>query len=142
MPPFFFPERSRLTAEGYQEVLRTKVVPWMDDIAQGQSYTFQQDGAPAHSAGNTQMFLGAHVPDFWGKEVWPPNSPDLNPLDYFMWSEIQREVCRDAHSDIDSLKSKIVSVMVNFDPKKVISACEAFRGRLDEVIATEGRFLD
>jgi len=24
----------------------------------------------------------AHCPDFINKDAWPPNSPDLNPLDY------------------------------------------------------------
>jgi len=24
----------------------------------------------------------AHRPDFINKDAWPPNSPDLNPLDY------------------------------------------------------------
>ena len=23
--------------------------------------------------------------DFWGKEVWPPSSPDCNPFDYYVW---------------------------------------------------------
>ena len=24
--------------------------------------------------------------------IWPPNSPDLNPLDYFVWSVVEKEV--------------------------------------------------
>jgi len=27
----------------------------------------------------------AHCPDFINKDAWPPNSPDLNPLDYHVW---------------------------------------------------------
>jgi len=27
----------------------------------------------------------AHCPDFIDKNTWPPNSPDLNPLDYHVW---------------------------------------------------------
>jgi len=27
----------------------------------------------------------AHCPDFIDKDAWPPNSPDLNPLDYHVW---------------------------------------------------------
>jgi len=27
-------------------------------------------------------WLGKHCPDFTDKDSWPPNSPDLNPLDY------------------------------------------------------------
>jgi len=27
----------------------------------------------------------AHCPDFIDNDAWPPNSPDLNPLDYHVW---------------------------------------------------------
>ena len=27
----------------------------------------------------------AHSPDFIDMDAWPPNSPDLNPLDYHVW---------------------------------------------------------
>jgi len=27
----------------------------------------------------------AHCPDFVSKDVWSPNSPDLNPVDYHVW---------------------------------------------------------
>src|SRR6218665_3948605 len=43
-----------------------------------------QDGAPAHRSRKTVAFLTAHVPDFDEPENWPPNSPDLNPVDYLI----------------------------------------------------------
>jgi len=30
----------------------------------------------------------AHCPDFINKDAWPPNSPDLNPLDYHVWGSM------------------------------------------------------
>jgi len=45
-------------------------------------YIFQQDGAPAHTARATQNWLQTNCPDFIAKDQWPPNSPNLNPLDY------------------------------------------------------------
>ena len=48
-------------------------------------FIFQQDGAPAHTARNAQEWLQANCPDFVTKYQWPPNSPDLNPLDYHVW---------------------------------------------------------
>ena len=49
------------------------------------NFIFQQNGAPAHTARQSQEFLQANTPDFIGKDEWPPNSPDLNPLDYCVW---------------------------------------------------------
>jgi len=30
-------------------------------------------------------YLRSHVPEFTEPEKWPPNSPDLNPVDYSVW---------------------------------------------------------
>ena len=37
---------------------------------------------PAHTARATQNRLQTNCPDFIVKDQWPPNSADLNPLDY------------------------------------------------------------
>ena len=43
---------------------------------------FQQDGAPTHRLRYTVTYLRSHVPEFTEPENWPPNSLDLNPVDY------------------------------------------------------------
>jgi len=32
------------------------------------------------------LYLRSHVPQFTKPENWPPNSPDLNPVDYSVWN--------------------------------------------------------
>ena len=49
---------------------------------------FQQDGAPAHRSRHTVVYLRSNVPEFIEPENWPPNSPDLNPVDYAVWGNI------------------------------------------------------
>ena len=44
--------------------MSTVVKPWMDKVAAGRSYVFQQDGAPALNAKVTQDWLSAILPDF------------------------------------------------------------------------------
>ena len=51
----------------------------------GNYFTYQQDGVPAHCSRQTVAFLCLHVPEFVEPENWPPNSPDLNPVDYSIW---------------------------------------------------------
>ena len=48
----------------------------------GDYYVFQQDGAPAHRARDTVTMLQREreTPEFIPPEMWPPNSPDLNPV--------------------------------------------------------------
>src|SRR6218665_906424 len=57
-------------------------------------FCFQQDGALAQRARDTVAFLERQVPDFISPTLWPPNSPDLNPIDYSIWSELQEKVYR------------------------------------------------
>uniref|UniRef100_A0A914BZH3 Uncharacterized protein n=1 Tax=Acrobeloides nanus TaxID=290746 RepID=A0A914BZH3_9BILA len=60
----------------------------------------EQDKTPGHKAIETQNFIRANCPDFilvdthWRNNdgEWPPNSPDLNSLDYSKaWNEITLE---------------------------------------------------
>jgi len=52
-------------------------------------FTFQQDGAPAHRSRQTVAFLCLHMREFIETENWPPNSPDLNPVDYLIYGSTQ-----------------------------------------------------
>ena len=72
-------------------------------------WAFQQDSAPAHKAGSKQVWLEGHVPDFISTAEWPSSSPELNPLDYKLWSVLEGNVCMKRHPTIDSLKRSLVS---------------------------------
>lgn len=49
---------------------------------------FQQDGCPAHYARAVRNYLNEEYLDKWigcsGSILWPPRSPDLNPVDFFL----------------------------------------------------------
>ncbi|QQP53980.1 Uncharacterized protein FKW44_006644 [Caligus rogercresseyi] len=60
------------------------VVPWIDSVASRTPYTFQQDSAPAQKAKLAQSWLKKNVPNFLDFNTCPPNSPDLNPCDYYL----------------------------------------------------------
>jgi hypothetical protein len=65
--------------------------------------------------------------DHWSKEIWPPSSKDCNPLDYFKWSEVGREVHKQPHNNLASLKAMILDVMANLDREVVIHVCKKFQ---------------
>jgi len=58
----------------------------------GNEFVFQQDSAPAHRARETIELLRRDAPDFISPEQRPPNSPDLNPVDYKNWATMQERV--------------------------------------------------
>ena len=50
------------------------------------------------------------TPDFITPELWPPNSQDLNPVDYSVWSVMQETVYQTRIADIDELKQRLLQV--------------------------------
>jgi len=58
---------------------------------------------------NSEFILGSETPDFIAPALWPPDSPDLNPVDYTVWSVLQERVYRTKILDVDELKRRINS---------------------------------
>ncbi|CAF1670370.1 unnamed protein product, partial [Adineta ricciae] len=58
----------------------------------GDDWIYQQDGATAHTHNLTQKWCKDNFPSFLDKEYWPPNSPDLNSLDYSIWDEFVQQM--------------------------------------------------
>ncbi|XP_074032655.1 uncharacterized protein [Leptinotarsa decemlineata] len=58
--------------------------------------TFQQDGCPAHWAVSVREHLNRCFPSNWigrdGPIPWPARSPDLTPLDFFVWGRVKELV--------------------------------------------------
>ena len=71
----------RLNANRYIDIMTLTIIPWMRKVVGKKKFVFQQDRAPAHMTNKMQAFLEKKI-DFWPKSMWPPQSLDLNPLDY------------------------------------------------------------
>ena len=67
------------------------MLPVMRRIA-GDTFVFQQDSAPAHRARDTVQLLQQETPAFISPDLWTPNSPDLNPVDYRIWGLMQQRL--------------------------------------------------
>ena len=76
----------------YREVLLTQhLLPAMKSTA-GDFFVFQQNSPPSHRARETVDLLSQNTPDFISPFLWPPSSPDLNPVDYRIWRLLQELV--------------------------------------------------
>ena len=63
-------------------------------------WIFQQDGTKSHPHCLTQQWCRDNFPTFINSENWPPNRPDLDPLDYSIWDELANTI------NWDKFKSK------------------------------------
>ena len=100
MPPIYFGAKERCNTTVYYSLMRYKVLPWLKENYPNNNYVWQQDGAPAHTAKKVQKFCKKNLAKFWSKEMWPPSSPDLNPLDFFWWSVIEKEANSKPHGNL------------------------------------------
>jgi len=73
------------------------------------------------------------------KEFWPPNSPDLNPLDYYMWSVVERITNKSRHPKVTSLRTAIKAADIN--SATLQRACERFRSRIEAMIEVDEGYI-
>jgi len=50
------------------------------------------------------------TPNFLASKLWPPNSPDLNPVDYEIWAVMQHCVYDRQIHNVDELKRWLIDV--------------------------------
>ena len=82
MSAHFFGPAEKVDADAYLNILEHSMKPWIETVTRGLDYVFQQDLAPARTAKKTQEWCQQNFNMVWTKDMWPPNSPDLNPMDY------------------------------------------------------------
>ena len=51
---------------------------------------------PATPSEKVKNGLSANFYDYTSPNVWPPNSPDLNPMDYYVWGTVEKDTNRRA----------------------------------------------
>jgi len=82
---------------------------------------------PRHAHATVEL-LRQEAPDFLVPNLWPPNSPDLSPVDFEIWAVMQHHVyCRQIHS-VDELKWWLIGVW-----------CGLEQSIFDEAILTSGK---
>lgn len=128
----------KINAKYYRDVLLGEyLLPQIRAIS-GEYYIFQQDGAPAHRARETVQYLISETPEFITPGLWPPNSPDLNPLDYKIWGIMQERVYRTAVNDVDELKKRLLDVWASFDQRIIDQSINEWSKRLHLCIRARG----
>lgn len=114
-----------LNAEKFLELLNGPVSEYMDELSVNayRQMWYQLDEAPAHSVVPARERLSEMFGQQWigryGPTRWPARSPDLTPLDFFLWGHIKNEVYSTAVDTVEDLKDRII---LSFNKLKQMAA--------------------
>ena len=139
-----------VNGEIYLEMLRTYYIPALKKKKVDFSKTFfQQDGATVHCTDDVLQYLEQN----FGKNIisrkcefsWPPYSPDLNPLDFFLWGHLKTLVYKDpTPTTVDELKKKIRDEIRKLNRNKEMFAAvyENFLVRIQQLYSKNGDYME
>jgi len=91
-----------------------------------------------HRACETLQLLRRETPNFISPDLWPPNSPDLNPVDYEIWAVMQHRVYKTKIHTIDEQKQRLIEVWCGLEQSTVELAIEQWHGRLTACVRAKG----
>jgi len=103
---------------------------------------FQKDGVPPHWGSHVRRVLDAKFPNRWtgrdGPTPWPPRSPDITPLDFFLWGYVKDKLFLTPVPDIANLKARITDAFVTITENMLENTWRETDYRLDVLHATKG----
>jgi len=137
----------------YEGILTDYFIPeakkrgWMD----GKHY-FQQDGTPPHTTNENLEIINRHFgppvsahkcPGTFGEgHIWPAYSPDLSPLDFFLWGYIKDKIYKDNPKSIEELEKAITNCFKSVPAEMLHRVIASFPNRLRMVVIAQGGHIE
>ncbi|XP_071642156.1 uncharacterized protein [Temnothorax longispinosus] len=135
--PYFFPENINVTAEVYSAFLEEILPNLLEDVplAVLPNIIFQQDGHPAHTSLLARNILNQRFPNRWigihsTLHEWPPRSPDLTPMDFFVWGYIRDQVYETLPPCRNKFIRKIETACQEITPVMLLKVRESIMRRI------------
>ncbi|XP_011313280.1 uncharacterized protein [Fopius arisanus] len=130
----------RLDGGNYLGFLQDRLVNVIGDGHAERDVWFQHDGAPAHTCVAVVEAQNEWFPDRWiGKRsdrdrggnlqpsvAWPPRSPDLTPLDFFLWGTLESRIYAHHPATQEEVVGLLHAAVASITPDQL----EAMRGNL------------
>jgi hypothetical protein len=106
------------------------------------NWVLQQDGAPSHRSAATVAFLDANGISYIEPTMWPPNSPDINPVDYAVWGALEQTVYKHKPRNVNELKDAIKAEWGRLSQRLITRSIDQWRSRLAGVVSNNGGHIE
>lgn len=142
----FVPQGVKINSEYYiDNILKKLAKPaFNDSVVQRMLFSapntglFQQDGARCHTSVKTIRWLDENIPSYIHPKDWPPNSPDLSPIEN-IWSILSTNVYRDPEpKTLAHLKRRLRQAWKAVTPDTLTNLMNSMPGRMRDVIKMKG----
>lgn len=140
--PYFFEER--VTGQVYLQFLRNELPRLMNILPENvkNRMWYLHDGAPVHHTAAIQDHLNNAFPNRWvgrgSPFPWPPRSPDLTKMDFFLWGYVKDQVYRLQPTTRDDMKIRIREVFRNINNNMLNDVSRSFEDRTQACIISNG----
>ena len=148
--PFFF--EGTVDSASYNHMMTYQFLPTAREIGWTKEHYFQQDGAPPHVTRENltllheafgQRVISRSYPETFGYGMaWPPYSPDLSPLDFFLWGYIKDKVYKNRPKTLDELKQAVMRELRSVPAESCRRTIGSFEKRLRYVITVDGGHVE
>lgn len=145
--PFFF--EGNMNSMQFLQFLRNEFWNILHELSiqERVNLHFQLDGSPVHNARVVTRWLNANFPNRWigrGSPLigWPPRSPDLTPLDFFLWGLIKSKVYRSRPNNREDLCARIRQACAEVTRQQLQNVVKNIKKRFDKCIEINGGLVE
>lgn len=135
-----------VNGEVYLKLLKDVLWPSIRAVATRKQYWFQQDGATCHVTRPCLDFLkskfGDRILSRNTEHHWPPNSPDLSPMDFSFWSQAMLYINKNKPRTIAEMKTTVEEFTANLGEDAIRKMARHVRKRALACVASEGRHFE
>lgn len=137
-----------LTGARYLRFLQNEIEDILDELPLdlGQGMYFQQDGAPPHNSriviDYLQRRFGENVISTNGPVRWPPRSPDLTPLDFFVWGHLKNIVYATAVTTREDLELRVRRAINSITAQQLANVLRETAMRVQKCIDVNGQHFE
>ncbi|GBN62092.1 hypothetical protein AVEN_241369-1 [Araneus ventricosus] len=107
---------------------------------------FQHDCSPAHKTSSVEQYLvdefGEQIIGYGGFEEWPPRSPELTPMDFFLCGYLKQQVYATPPPTVQDLQRLIMDACVNVAPSMLHSVQHEVQARVRMCIVADGEKIE
>ena len=127
-------------------MLKTFLIPELRRFNILDKIIFQQDGAPCHYSLAVRQFLNDTFHNKWigrcGPISWPPRSPDLTPLDFFLLGHVKTVVYASKPRSLEELRGRIERTIREINETQLENVFNEMRKRLAQCVKKDGGYVE